>query len=147
MLALTRRFTVLALGAASVLGGAPAAVALPALPDVPPARQDQLTVTVTGTGDFASDGTYSLDCHPAGGTHRRAADACAELDRRTRWGSDPFAPVPLDANCTMMYGGPETARITGTWAGRPVDATFNRSNGCEMERWDNLVPVLPAVGR
>jgi hypothetical protein len=43
----------------------------------------------------------------------------------------------------MRYGGPATARVTGWWAGRPVDATFDRSNGCEIERWDRFVPLLP----
>lgn len=146
MSARTRRLVVTAFCAAAAVCTAPAATALPTPLDVSPARQDELTVTVTGTGDAARDGTYSLDCHPAGGSHRRAADACSELDRKTRWGSDPFAPVPPGANCTMIYGGPETARITGTWAGRPVDATFNRSNGCEVSRWDNLTPVLPSAG-
>ena len=146
MSALTRRLVVASLCAVSAVCLAPSATALPAPLDVPPAHQDELTVSVTGTDDTARDGTYSLDCHPAGGTHRRAADACSQLDRKTQWGSDPFAPVPPDANCTMIYGGPETARITGTWAGRPVDATFSRTNGCEMSRWDNLTPVLPSAG-
>lgn len=48
--------------------------------------------------------------------------------------------------CTMQYGGPATARVTGTWAGRPVDATYERGNGCEIARWDAMVPVLPELG-
>jgi hypothetical protein len=43
----------------------------------------------------------------------------------------------------MRYGGPATAHVTGRWAGRPVDAVYDRSNGCEIERWDRLVPLLP----
>jgi hypothetical protein len=46
----------------------------------------------------------------------------------------------------MQYGGPATARITGTWHGRPVDATYKRTDGCEISRWQGLVPVLPATG-
>ncbi|MEV8020505.1 SSI family serine proteinase inhibitor [Streptomyces sp. NPDC086554] len=102
---------------------------------------DRLTVTVTGSGG-EGDGTYKLECHPAGGSHPDAQEACAKLDEGT-WGSDRFAPVPADSICTMQYGGPATAHITGTWNGRPVDAKFNRSNGCEIGRWDRLVPVLP----
>jgi hypothetical protein len=45
--------------------------------------------------------------------------------------------------CTMLYGGPATAHVTGTWAGRPVDARFDRADGCEIARWDALVPLLP----
>jgi hypothetical protein len=105
---------------------------------------DRLTVVVEGTGGGA-DGAYELECHPAGGTHPHAKDACAKLDQGT-WGHDRFAPVPDDAICTMQYGGPATAHITGTWNGRPVDATYDRTNGCEISRWDKLVPVLPEAG-
>jgi hypothetical protein len=45
----------------------------------------------------------------------------------------------------MEYGGPATARITGTWAGRPVDGRYDRSNGCQIARWNDLVPLLPDI--
>lgn len=104
---------------------------------------DRLTVKVTEAGN-GHDGTFELECHPSGGTHPKAQEACEKLDEG-RWGSDTFAPTPEDSICTMQYGGPATARITGTWNGRPVDATYNRSNGCEISRWDKLVPVLPGA--
>ncbi|MGW1714202.1 SSI family serine proteinase inhibitor [Streptomyces sp. NPDC002156] len=103
---------------------------------------DHLTVTVHGTGG-RDDGRFELECHPGGGSHPDVEGACGSLDRGARWGKDPFAPVPPDSICTMMYGGPATAHVTGTWAGRPVDATFDRSNGCQTARWDRLVPLLP----
>ncbi|NEA68425.1 SSI family serine proteinase inhibitor [Streptomyces sp. SID12488] len=103
---------------------------------------DHLTVTVRGTGG-RGDGRFELYCHPGGGSHPDIDDACGSLDRGARWGKDPFAPVSPDSVCTMMYGGPATAHVTGTWAGRPVDATFDRSNGCQMDRWNRLVPLLP----
>ncbi|MFH8404456.1 SSI family serine proteinase inhibitor [Streptomyces sp. NPDC018019] len=106
---------------------------------------DHLTITVSGTGKAAKDGRYELYCHPARGTHRDARGACDKLDRLTRWGKDAFAAVPKDSKCTMQYGGPATARVTGTWAGRPVNAQFKRTDGCEIGRWDRFVPVLPAV--
>ncbi|MFI9828449.1 SSI family serine proteinase inhibitor [Streptomyces sp. NPDC051913] len=126
------------------LAAAPAA-ALDLMP--PPARDDlgtgdHLTVTVRNAG-HGEDGTFELYCHPGGGTHPDADRACAALDRGTRWGKDAFAPVPDDSVCTMQYGGPATAHVTGTWAGRPVEATYDRSNGCEIGRWDRMVPVLP----
>jgi hypothetical protein len=114
-------------------------------PDPLPAAGDRLTVTVRHAGD--ADGTYRLRYHPSGGTHPDAGGACATLDRRTTWGRDPFAPVPPDSICTMRYGGPATAHVTGTWAGRPVEATYGRGNGCETARWDELVPVLPDLRR
>jgi hypothetical protein len=108
----------------------------------PAARGDRLVVTVRDAGDGA-DGTYEVYCRPSGGSHPDPAGACAAVDRTTRWGEDAFAPAPRDAVCTMQYGGPATARITGTWAGRPVDATYDRANGCAIARWDRLVPLLP----
>jgi hypothetical protein len=114
----------------------------------PPARPDdsadRLTVTVHDAGGGA-DGTFELECHPAGGNHPAAAEACDRLDRMTTWGKDTFAPTPPDSLCTMQYGGPATARVTGTWAGRPVDARYDRSDGCEISRWNALVPLLPGT--
>lgn len=115
----------------------------PFAPLTPMARaSDHLTVTVRGTGG-RGDGRFELSCHPKGGSHPDVEGACGSLDRGARWGKDPFAPVSSDSVCTMMYGGPATAHVTGTWAGRPVDAEFDRSNGCQIARWDKLVPLLP----
>lgn len=108
--------------------------------------QDHLTVTVTGSDRPATNGTFELRCHPAGGTHLRAEDACDSLDELTIWGKTPFAPVTTGSQCTMQYGGPARAHVEGHWAGRPVDADFSRANGCEMKRWDTLVPLLPHTG-
>jgi hypothetical protein len=126
---------------------------------VPPAKADHLRIAVADAGALGQDRTYSLLCHPAGGTHPQPEKACAALDaavkdgrmdastaadrtRRAKLGG-PFAPVPSGTPCTMMHGGPATARITGIWHGKSVDARFDRSNGCEMSRWDRLVPALP----
>ncbi|WP_046727520.1 SSI family serine proteinase inhibitor [Streptomyces humi] len=106
---------------------------------------DRLTVTVAHAGD-GRDGTYELSCHPGAGSHPDVSGACRALDRNTRWGRDAFAPVAPGTACTMLHGGPATARVTGTWAGRPVDATYDRSNGCETGRWDRMVPLLPDLG-
>ncbi|MGW1890409.1 SSI family serine proteinase inhibitor [Streptomyces sp. NPDC002004] len=138
-----------AVSAAALSTVAPAAHARPLPPPAAhtrplPTPEDRLTITVEGVGPGA-DGTYRLLCHPATGDHPRPRTACAQLDKRTVWGKDPFAPVPRGTMCTMQYGGPGTAHIKGIWAGRPVDARFDRGNGCEMARWDALVPVLPAT--
>ncbi|GGZ84693.1 SSI family serine proteinase inhibitor [Streptomyces bluensis] len=116
------------------------------VPVPPPAPEDRLTVTVEGAGR-AADGAYRLECHPDGGSHPDARGACEKLDHSTTWGRDPFAPVAPGTVCTMQYGGPATAHVTGTWAGRTVDSRFNRGNGCEIARWDALVPVLPDLTR
>jgi len=140
----------LAVGATAVSSFVPAAAyAAGPLTLAPPPVQDEdragdhLTVTVSHTGNGALDGTYELYCHPGGGDHPDAAAACDALDRGTRWGTDTFAPVPEGSVCTMQYGGPATARVTGTWAGRPVDASYDRGDGCEIARWGRLVPLLP----
>ncbi|WP_037772291.1 SSI family serine proteinase inhibitor [Streptomyces sclerotialus] len=150
-----RRIAVLVLSAATC-ALAPG-LAAPAAGAVTPSEQvrqapiplskggDHLRVTVTGSGDAGLDGTHELKCHPTGGDHPKAEDACRALDKVTRWGKDPFAPVPSGTACTMQYGGPVTAHVTGRWAGRPVDATFKRDNGCEIGRWDKLVPLLPSA--
>ncbi|MFF2997509.1 SSI family serine proteinase inhibitor [Streptomyces sp. NPDC057950] len=121
----------------------------PAVLMPPPVRAedsgDRLTVTVRHVGDTGGR-TYELRCHPAGGSHPTPEQACEALDRRTTWGKDPFAPVAPGTLCTMLYGGPATAHVTGTWAGRPVDARFDRADGCQIARWDALVPLLPDTG-
>nr|WP_051804055.1 SSI family serine proteinase inhibitor [Streptomyces sp. NRRL S-474] len=108
-------------------------------------ERDHLTVTVRNAGGGA-DGTFELYCGPDGGSHPDPRGACAALERNTRWGEDAFAPAREGGICTMQYGGPATAHVTGTWAGRWVDATYDRSDGCQIARWDRLVPLLPAMG-
>lgn len=76
---------------------------------------------------------------PDGGDHPRPAQALAALDAA---GDDPFAPVPPGTIATMIYGGPETATVTGTWRGRPVEAEFRRNDGAQIFRWDRVAPLL-----
>ncbi|MFE3637470.1 SSI family serine proteinase inhibitor [Streptomyces sp. NPDC059168] len=140
--------------AAPAASAVPAAHHAPAPPGAdlmpPPARPgdetgDHLIVVVRHAGR-GLDGTYEVSCHPTAGNHPDAAGACRTLDANTQWGRDTFAPVAPDSICTMIYGGPATARVTGTWAGRPVDAVYDRGNGCEIARWDRMVPLLPRLG-
>lgn len=143
--------THVAMASVAVLAGAltatPAAAATPGSVLAPPGGRDgdHLTVTVRHAG-AGRDGTYRLSCHPGSGSHPDVAGACGVVDGNTRWGSEPFAPVPPGSVCTMRYGGPATAHVTGTWAGRPVDATYDRSGGCEIDRWNRMVPLLPDLG-
>ncbi|WP_328872433.1 subtilase-type protease inhibitor [Streptomyces sp. NBC_00287] len=138
------RFLVVAAGSVAAASALPVATASAVVhPGIPDSARpgDHLTVTVKNAG--GADGRYELYCHPGGGDHPDVSGACAALDRGARWGKDAFAPVPEGSVCTMQYGGAATAHVTGTWAGRPVDARFERGNGCEIGRWDRLVPVLP----
>ncbi|MEU6877664.1 SSI family serine proteinase inhibitor [Streptomyces sp. NPDC046712] len=107
---------------------------------------DALTVTISKSGHPGADGTYRLDCDGTpGGDHPAAARACARLATLAKEGKDPFKPVAKDALCAQKYGGPVLARVTGDWRGRAVDARFSRADGCEIDRWENLEPVLPRV--
>jgi LysM repeat protein len=44
--------------------------------------------------------------------------------------------------CTQVYGGPQTARITGTIHDRRVDVTVNRTDGCGTADWRSLAELL-----
>ncbi|NML54002.1 hypothetical protein HHL19_32630 [Streptomyces sp. R302] len=126
------------------LAGAASAGPLPPLPLLSP--PDSLTVTVTGSGNPEAEGSWKLTCDDRpGGDHPAAARACERLAGFARAGENPFAPVPADSLCTQMYGGPVTAHVTGTWQGRRIDARFSRANGCEIDRWENMEPLLPSV--
>ncbi|WP_030559815.1 SSI family serine proteinase inhibitor [Streptomyces aureocirculatus] len=105
----------------------------------------RLTITVSGTGG-AGDGTYTLRCAPDGGSHASPGAACERLDQLAAEGLDPFKAVPRGTMCTQQYGGPQTARVRGEWQGRHIDAAFSRTDGCEISRWNSLVPVLPSDG-
>ena len=80
--------------------------------------------------------------HGAGdvqGSHPDPEAACDHLAGTT----DPFAPLGADVVCTEQFGGPQTARVTGRWDGRPVDLELSRSDGCRIAQWDALVPLVP----
>jgi hypothetical protein len=104
-----------------------------------PARSLEITVS---SGSAADATTWTLTCDPAGGSHPTPEAACGVLDAA----ADPFAPVPADMGCTQIYGGPETATITGTWDGESVAAKYNRTDGCEIARWEALAAVLAPAG-
>jgi hypothetical protein len=136
--------------AAFAVTSALAAAAAGPLPPLPLGRllsgPDRLTIAVSKTGNPRLDGEYRLECGPVGGTHPKAEQACARLEELSRDGRDPFADTDATRGlCTMQDGGPATARVTGTWHGREVNATFRRKNGCEISRWNDLEPVLPSA--
>lgn len=109
----------------------PAAAAVPA----------QLSVTVDdGNGNVT---TYALTCEPVGGDHPDAAAACAGLAAA---GTEVFAPTSPDLACTEIYGGPQTATVTGRVGGAQINSTFSRENGCEIARWDNIAAILGNAG-
>lgn len=109
----------------------------PGEPAVPVAAD--LTVVVDATGEGATS-TYTLTCEPVGGDHPDAEAACAAI--AAAGGAEAFAPTPMGVACTEQWGGPQTATVTGTVGGEPVNADFDRTNGCEISRWEALAPLF-----
>jgi hypothetical protein len=100
---------------------------------------DDLQVEIDrGNGSPAE--RYTLTClGSVEGDLPGAEAACTHL----RGMADPFAPPSTDVACTEQYGGPQTARVTGLWGGRPVDLALSRTDGCRISQWDALGPLLP----
>lgn len=99
-----------------------------------------LRIAVWPEGQNGEQKVWTLRCAPVGGTLPRRAAACRRLAALER----PFAPIPSDAVCTMIYGGPARALVTGTHRGRRVWTTFARKDGCHISRWKRhgfLFPV------
>ncbi|WP_432057883.1 SSI family serine proteinase inhibitor [Streptomyces sp. bgisy022] len=85
-----------------------------------------LTVEPGEAPTAAAPGTLLL-CDPPRG-HRRAADACAELDAA----DGRIAGIPAkDVMCTMVHA-PVTVQAHGRWRGRPVAYTETFPNACVM---------------
>jgi hypothetical protein len=72
-------------------------------------------------------------------------DASAACRAAGRLKPRDFGPVPDNVACTDIFGGPQTARIAGTLRGEPVSASFSRSDGCEINRWETVAPLLAEV--
>lgn len=72
----------------------------------------------------------------------------AALAQVERFGGDIFFPTPGPPKlCTQQYGGPQVAVVTGIFHGRRVQATFQRTDGCEIARWNSLKALLGGTPR
>jgi hypothetical protein len=100
-----------------------------------------ITVWPDGMGPQAAKKVYSLQCAPVGGTLPKRAAACTKLMRIQR----PFAPVPRGMACTMIYGGPQVALVTGRFRGNQIRATFSRKDGCQLARWNRVGFLFPGA--
>jgi len=103
-----------------------------------PAPTTELMITFWPDGRDGESSEATLTCDPSSGTHPSPEAACMAL------AADPEAlePVSSDAVCTLIFGGPEQATAVGVIDGEDVDAAFERSNGCEIDRWDRLAVLL-----
>ena len=104
-------------------------------PDTP---ETSVEVTLWPEGRSGASQRAVLTCEPAGGSHPHAQEACAALESQ----GGALEPVAGDVACTLIYGGPEEARIAGVVGGNAVDTMLSRNNGCEIDRWDRLAAVL-----
>jgi hypothetical protein len=99
----------------------------------------QISVWPDGKGDGKLQRRYRLRCNPLAGNLPHGDRACYLLVVTPR----PFAPVPPDAVCTQVYGGPEVAHVRGRVRGRSVDATFSRADSCQTDRWERASFLFP----
>ncbi len=99
-------------------------------------------LTISVTRDAKSEEKSAVLICPGRTSHER--DVCAALDVVA---PRVFQPVPEDRVCTMIYGGPATATIRGTYGedNDLANASFNQQNGCEIGRWNQILPVLKAL--
>ena len=80
--------------------------------------------------------TNTLDCATPSAGDKKTCELLEKLP------ASAFKPSPKDQACTMIYGGPEVATIKGTVNGNKVDATYNRTNGCEIDRYTKVEPIF-----
>jgi hypothetical protein len=100
----------------------------------------QLKVTYWPAGtEEGSAKTWTLRCHPAGGTLVRPGRACLKLAAL----SDPFARPSPDQACTQQFGGPDQAQITGTYRGRRIWVALSLTDGCQIARFRALGFLIP----
>jgi hypothetical protein len=132
-----RWFALLALTLVAIASGASASAST--------APKTSLTIAFWDDGVLSRDPvTWTLRCRPARGTLRHPGIACYRI---AAGGWKLFAPVPKNVACTQIYGGPQVARISGFVKGRRVWAMVNRTDGCNIARWDRLSPwLLPRGG-
>jgi hypothetical protein len=98
-----------------------------------------LELTLWPTGRNGDSISWTLRCEPSGGDHPDAPSACAALTAA----NDPFGELPAPPRCEEIPGSSsEVALLEGTFHGRQVSATFERSNACVAGRWDRIAPVF-----
>jgi hypothetical protein len=107
-----------------------------------PPPTTQLTVRVDPDGDGPEKAEQArISCGLESGERGSPCAAAAQLRPAA------FEPTPDDVACTELFGGPETATISGTLSGEQVEGRFSRQNGCEIARWEKVSALLAEAGR
>ena len=103
----------------------------------PHGTSSSYTIRCADSAEASVEGTAGID----------ARDACRALARpavQNRLIRGPSA----ERVCTQVYGGPQTAMLSGTLEGQSVNAVVTRDDGCGIGDWDNLLKdILLPVSR
>ena len=91
-------------------------------------READLVVTVWPKGPDGPARKHRVACP--------GAAACGTLSAAR------LRPVDPNVACTQIYGGPAVARVRGTIDGKQVDARLERTNGCEIARWERNAALV-----
>ncbi|MCO5974660.1 SSI family serine proteinase inhibitor [Actinoallomurus soli] len=106
----------------------------PAAPSADPATGQSVAgptlLTLRSAMGSGTPRTVTLQCDPVGGTHPKAAQACADLDKA---GNDlTIAPDRKNPRACFMIYSPVTVSAEGQWRGRPVKLTGQYPNTCVL---------------
>ncbi|MFE6775133.1 SSI family serine proteinase inhibitor [Streptomyces sp. NPDC057702] len=127
-----RTARVLAIAWLALLAAAPSAGAAP---------QPTGSLFLTVSGESGTPVSVArLECEPAGGTHPRAAEACAALGTA---GGDPDRLTARRLVCTEEHA-PVTARVAGLWRGTPVTWSRTYPNSCHLHAATGALFAFPA---
>ncbi|WP_131739104.1 SSI family serine proteinase inhibitor [Actinomadura roseirufa] len=102
----------------------------------------ELTITVDSLRPGLPRVHWTLTCDPDEGFHTDPRTACQHLRSLSR----PFAEPGRGKICARVTYGQQRATISGTWRGRSVRTSVDRSDGCQEERWQRLRPLLDPQG-
>lgn len=107
---------------------------------------EAIELTVVHDDGSGRTTTGTLTCRGADQRAEGALDgraSSAELCAHARGNAELFTEEPDRTRaCTQIYGGPETARVTGTIGGEKVDRRFTRTNGCEIADYARAAGLL-----
>lgn len=106
------------------------------------ATETSLTIDFKATPESSASQTV-LKCNGssslAGSTVSNANAACAALEKN---GKAVFQPASTPQQCTLQMGGPQTAKVSGTFKGTAVDKEFSQHDGCAIDEWKLLQPLF-----
>ena len=95
-----------------------------------------VAVLLPSQATLTCDGT----AHATGFLRSAAGPACVLVDRHVI--QQVAANQRRRRLCNQIYGGPQSAQITGTAGGQAVKLAITRTDGCGTADWQTLAPLL-----